>query len=317
MFDVALTNLTSPAVLAFVVGLVAATWKTSLRLPAQVGALLSTYLLVAIGFKGGVALRTTSLAELWGPALATLLLGVVTPLIAFQVLRRLGRFDIPDAAAIAAHYGSVSVVTFTAATAAVVAAGLSSEHYLPALVVLLEVPGIAIALLLAHRSSGGGDIGEAIREAIAGKSVVLLGGGVLMGMVASPTAVAGVEPLFVALFPGLLTLFLLDLGAMTGERLVDVRKSGAFLVGFAVAMPMAFGAIGLAAGLGAGLSTGGAAILAVMAASASYIAAPAAVSIALPGANQALGLSAALGVTFPFNLVVGIPLFLAASQAIA
>ena len=147
---------------------------------------------------------------------------------------------------------------------------------------------------------------------------MLLGGGVLIGTVASrPRRSPSVEPLFVGLFPGLLTLFLLDLGAMTGERLADVRKAGPFLLGFALAMPLVFGALGSGAGTAAGLSPGGTAILAVMAASASYIAAPAAVSIALPGANPALGLSAALGVTFPFNLVIGIPLFLAVSQAIA
>jgi uncharacterized protein len=315
MLDLAATNLVSPAVVAFAIGVLAATWRTSLRLPPAVGSLLSTYLLLAIGFKGGIALSHTSPADLAGPALATLAIGIVTPVAAFVVLRHFGRFGVPDAAAISAHYGSVSVVTFTAASAAAAAAGLKPEMFLPALVVLLEVPGIAIALLLAQRSQAG-DMREACREAMAGKSVVLLGGGLLMGAVASPAAVTSVEPLFVGLFPGLLTLFLLDLGAMTGERLTDVRKSGAFLLGFAVATPLAFGAIGLAAGTAAGLSVGGTAVLAVMAASASYIAAPAAVSIALPGANPALGLSAALGVTFPFNLVVGIPIFIGASQVI-
>lgn len=316
VLDVATSNLTSPAVVAFVLGVLAATWKTSLRLPPPVASLLSTYLLVAIGFKGGVALRHTPIGDLVGPAMATLVLGIVTPLVAFAVLRRLGRFDVPDAAAIAAHYGSVSVVTFTAATTAAAAAGLDPERFLPALVVLLEVPGIAIALLLAQREAAG-DFREACREAVAGRSVVLLAGGVLMGTLASAGAVTSVEPLFVALFPGLLTLFLLDLGAMTGERLSEIRKSGSFLLGFAVAMPLAFGALGVVAGTAVGLSAGGTAVLAVMAASASYIAAPAAVSIALPGANPALGLSAALGVTFPFNLVVGIPLFLAVGRWVA
>jgi len=313
LFDIAFNNLTSPAVLAFGIGLLAASWGTSLRLPQPVASLLSTYLLVAIGFKGGVALGHTALSDLWLPAAATLALGVVTPLLAFSALRRLGRLDIPDAAAIAAHYGSVSVVTFTAASAAAIAAGLSPEAFLPALVVLLEVPGIAIALVLAQSNSGG-DLRAACKEAFAGKSVVLLAGGVLIGTVANPAALASVEPLFVTMFPGLLTLFLLDLGAMTGERLGEVRKSGSFLIGFALATPVVFGALGLAAGVAAGMSTGGTAVLAVMAASASYIAAPAAVSIALPGANPALGLSAALGVTFPFNLVIGIPLFVAASR---
>ncbi len=315
MVDIAISNLTSPAVLAFVIGLLAATWGTSLRLPPQVASLLSTYLLVAIGFKGGTALRLTPVADLWAPAVATVALGVVTALIAFAVLRGLGRFGVPDAAAIAAHYGSVSVVTFTAASAAVITAGLDAERFLPALVVVLEVPGIAVALLLAQ-SDAAGDLRKGCREAFAGKSVVLLTGGVVIGTIASPQAVASVDPLFVGLFPGLLTLFLLDLGAMTGERLGDVRKSGPFLIGFAMGMPVVFGALGLLAGMAAGLSTGGTAVLAVMGASASYIAAPAAVSIALPGANPALGLTAALGVTFPFNLVIGIPLFVAASRAL-
>lgn len=316
VLDIAFSNLTSPAVLAFAIGLLAASWGTSLRLPSPVASLLSTYLLVAIGFKGGIALGRTPLSDLWLPAVATLGLGVVTPLLAFAALRRLGRFDIPDAAAIAAHYGSVSVVTFTAATAAAVAAGLNPEGYLPALVVLLEVPGIAIALVLAQ-SQTSGDVRLACKEAFAGKSVVLLAGGVIMGAIATPTAVASVEPLFVGLFPGMLTLFLLDLGAMTGERLGEVRKSGGFLFGFAVATPLVFGGLGLVAGMAAGLSTGGVAVLAVMAASASYIAAPAAVSIALPGANPALGLSASLGVTFPFNLMVGIPVLVSASRFMA
>lgn len=316
MLDLAATNLASPAVIAFAIGVLAATWGTSLRLPPQIGSLLSTYLLVAIGLKGGVALRDTPPSDLVGPAAATLALGVITPVIAYAVLRRLGRFGVPDAAGIAAHYGSVSVVTFTAATAAAAAAGMNPESFLPALVVLLEVPGIAIALLIAQRATGG-DMRTACREVVAGKSVLLLIGGVLIGGVANPTAVAGIEPVFIGLFPGLLTLFLLDLGAMTGERLTDIRKAGPFLVAFAVAVPILFGALGLLAGAAAGLSPAGAGVLAVMAASASYIAAPAAVTIALPGANPALGLAAALGVTFPFNLVIGIPVLLAGSRALA
>lgn len=315
MLEAATSNLASPAVLAFAVGALAATWGTSLRLPAPVTGLLSTYLLVAIGFKGGTAMRDSSLSEMAAPTALTLALGLATPVLAFHALRRLGRFDVPDAASIAAHYGSVSVVTFTAAVAAAEAASLPAESYLPALVVLLEVPGIAIALLLAHRHAAG-DLRAACREALAGKSVVLLTAGVLMGAVATPASVQAAQPLFVGLFPGILTLFLLDLGAMTGERIPEVRKSGRFLVGFALLTPIAFGLLGLAGGTAIGLSTGGAAVLGVMTASASYIAAPAAVSMALPAANPALALSAALGVTFPFNLLLGIPLLLTASEAL-
>lgn len=315
MTDVAFSNLTSPAVLAFAIALLAAGLGTSLRLPGAVNTLLSTYLLIAIGLKGGMALRVTPLGELWAPVVATLALGVITPLIAFAALRRVGRFAIPDAAAIAAHYGSVSVVTFTAASAAAAMAGIEPELFLPALVALLEVPGIAVALLLAHRQTAG-NLRSALRDVFAGKSVILLGGGLLIGSFASPAGLTAVEPVFVTLFPGLLALFLLDLGAMTGERLADIRKAGSFLVGFAVAMPIILGAVGLAAGAAAGMSPGGAAVLAVMAASASYIAAPAAVSIALPAANPALALGASLGITFPFNLLVGIPIAIWAAKAV-
>jgi uncharacterized protein len=314
VIDVAVGNLTSPAVMAFAIGLVAAAWGTSLRLPDAVGSLLSTYLLLAIGLKGGMALREASFADLWAPMVATLALGVITPVVAFAVLRHIGRFDIPDAAGIAAHYGSVSVVTFTAAATAASIAGIPPEQYLPALVALLEVPGIAIALLLASKHGIG--MGKAMKDVFGGKSVVLLTGGVVIGAVGSAQSLTSVEPLFLGLFPGLLALFLLDLGAMTGERLGEVRKAGAFLVSFAVAMPVVFGTMGFAAGVAAGMSPGGVAVLAVMAASASYIAAPAAVQIALPSANPALGLSSALGVTFPFNLLVGIPLAMWTAQAV-
>jgi hypothetical protein len=315
VIDVAITNLTSPAVLAFVLAVVAAALGTSLRLPEPVTALLSTYLLLAIGIKGGAALRASSPGELWAPALATLVLGVLTPLVAFAVARRLGRFDVPDAAGLAAHYGSVSVVTFTAALAATATAGLATEGFMPSLVALLEVPGIAVALVLAHRHAGG-RLRHSLLEAVTGKSILLLGGGVVVGAAASPAALAATEPLFVALFPGLLALYLLDLGSLTGERLPKLRSYGPFLIGYAMAMPLVLGTLGLAAGAAAGLSPGGAAVLAVMAASASYIAAPAAVSLALPAADPALSLTAALGMTFPFNLLLGIPLFVWAAPLV-
>lgn len=313
VIDVAVTNLTAPGVLAFALGLVAAWRGASLRLPEAVTGGLSMYLLLAIGLKGGDAIRASSPGELIGPAVATLALGVVTPLIAFVIARHVGRIALPDAAALAAHYGSVSVVTFTAAVTAVGLAGLTAEPFLPALVALLEVPGIAIAILLAHRHAGGG-LRPAILEAMTGKSVLLLGGGVLIGAISAPSSLDAAGPLFVGLFPGLLALYLLDLGAQTGARIGDVRKFGGFLVGYALVVPMLLGSLGLLAGIAAGMSTGGTAVLAVMAASASYIAAPAAVSIALPAANPALSITAALGVTFPFNLVVGIPVLLGAAQ---
>ena len=315
MLDVAATNLTAPGVLAFALGMVASARGANLRLPEAVTGALSMYLLLAIGLKGGEAIRASSPGELLAPAVATLALGVTAPLIAFAVARRLGRIAVPDAAALAAHYGSVSVVTFTAAVVAVDVAGLTAEPFMPALVAVLEVPGIAVAILLAHRHTGG-RLRDALTEALTGKSVLLLGGGILIGAIASPSSLQATAPLFTGLFPGLLALYLLDLGSVTGSRLGDISKYGGFLIGYALAMPVVLGVIGLVAGSLAGLSTGGTAVLAVMAASASYIAAPAAVSIALPAANPALSITAALGITFPFNLLVGIPLLLWAAEAL-
>jgi len=314
--ELAHLNLTSPPVLAFALGLLAAVVRSDLRFPEAITSLLSSYLLFAIGLKGGVALRDTDLGELSGPAVATLALGVVTPLLVFAVVPRLLRLGVADAASLAAHYGSVSAVTFTAATAFAVAAGQTPEGFLPALVALLEVPGIVVALVLAHRALAGTSMRVAVHEVLTGKSVVLLLGGLLIGVVASEQGVRTVEPVFVALFPGVLVLFLLDLGTLAGQRLGTVRRAGWRLVAFAAVTPLLFGPLGVVAGLVAGLSPAGAGVLGAMAASASYIAAPAAVRAALPQADVGLALGAALGVTFPVNLVVGIPLFAELAEAL-
>lgn len=315
--DLAVDNLTSVPVLAFALGAAAVAARADLRLPPPVATALSTYLLLAIGLKGGVSLSTTSVGEIVAPALATIAVGLATPVMAFWVLRRWGRFSFADAGGIAAHYGSVSVVTFTAATAAATSAGLAPEGYLAALVALLEVPGIVVALALARRGAAAGTMSQAVREVLTGKSVLLLAGGMVIGAVGGAGGTAPVQPLFVDLFPGLLALFLLDLGAVAGQRLAEVRKAGWFLVGFALATPVVFGVAGVMAGAAAGLGTGGIAVLGAMAASASYIAAPAAVQIGLPDANPGYGLTAALAITFPFNLVIGIPLYIEMAKVVS
>jgi len=308
-------NLASPPVLAFAVGIGIAAWAHSSgsgrrpALPPVVGTLLSAYLLVAIGVKGGVQVAVTPVGELALPALVTLGIGVITPIVAYVVLHRFGRFSVPDAAGIAAHYGSVSIVTFTAALAFASSAGTDPEGFLPALVALLEVPGILIALLIAAAAQPGVAIGHAVREVLTGRSILLLVGGVVLGVLAGPDRLAPVEAGYTDIFKILLVVFLLDLGLKVGSRLDDLRKAGAFLVGFGLVMPLASGALGVAAGVAIGLTSGGAAVLGTMAASASYIAAPAAVAVSLPSANLTYALTASLGITFPFNLVIGIPLF--------
>lgn len=307
-------NLLSPAVLAFALGITATLVKSDLKIPEALSSTLSMYLLLAIGLKGGAALATTPFSEVWKPALATLALSALTPLLSYATLRRLGRFDVANAAAIAAHYGSVSAVTFVAATAFMQAARQPVEGFLPTLVAILEVPAILIALLIARQSLGGSPLGEAVREVLAGKSVFLLVGGSLVGFLSGPEGLRQVAAVFVDPFRGVLVLFLLELGMIAAKRLRDLRSVGGFLVGFGIAMPLIQGSLGVWLGSLAGMSVGGAMVLGTMAASASYIAAPAAVRVALPQANPSYYLTASLGITFPFNLTLGIPIYYALSR---
>lgn len=309
-------NLASPAVLAFALGLVATLFRSDLRFPEAVTSLLSTYLLFAIGMKGGIELRDAALGDIAAPTLVTLVIGLIVPFAAYQVARRFVGLNVADAASLAAHYGSVSAVTFSAAESFTRAAGTLDEGYLPALVALLEIPGIVVAMVIASRALGGRNLKSAIHEVVTGKSIVLLVGGLLIGCFANQSGIEKVEPLFRDLFAGVLVLFLLDLGTLAAQRLRTLKAVGPRLVVFAIGMPLVFGTVGVLGGTIAGLSVGGAAVLGAMSASASYIAAPAAVRVGLPEADVGLSLGAALGMTFPFNLAIGIPLFHEIAQAI-
>jgi uncharacterized protein len=321
--EIIVSNLLSPIVLAFVLGMLAAAVRSDLEFPEALYHALTIYLLFAIGLKGGIALAATPLSAIAVPLLVTLVLGVVTPLTAFAVLRWIGKLDAINAAAIAAHYGSVSAVTFLAAQTFGQTAGHEIEGYMPALVAVLEVPAIIVALLLvgsraeAAAARIGGGRGAALREVITGRSIVLLVGGVMIGWLADPAGLLAVEPFFIALFPGVLTVFLLELGMAAARRMRDLRRVGPFLLGFGIVMPVLHGFLGVWAGQLAGLSIGGSAVLGAMVGSASYIAAPAAVRIALPQANPSFYLTSALGITFPFNLTIGIPLYFAFAHWIA
>lgn len=303
-------NLLSPMVLAFALGFVAVLVKSDLKLPEGLYASLSIYLLFAIGLKGGVALSQTTIFELWGPILATLAISIITPTLAYNVCRRLGKLDRTDSAAMAAHYGSVSAVTFIAATTFAQMQGLDPEGFLPALVALLEVPAILFALWLVLRRQQGRSLGPLIHELVTGRAILLLVGGMLIGLVATPSGMKQVEPLFGDLFKGALTIFLLEMGLVAGSKAPELKQHAVFLLLFGTLVPLLNGALGAAAGGWAGLSPGGAGVLGAMAASASYIAAPAAVRTILPQANASLYLTGAIAVTFPFNLVLGIPLYL-------
>ena len=306
-----------PVVLFFVLGVAARLARSDLRLPEALYEALAIYLLLAIGLKGGVELARQPALAVLPHALGAIALGAVIPLLLYPVLRSVGRLSTADSASIAAHYGSVSVVTFAVATSSLVAAGIASEPHMPLLVALMEAPGIVVGILLARRFAVAGDGARAgvrwgvlAHEVLFGKSVVLLLGGIVIGFVAGPHGITPIEPLFIGLFKGVLALFLLEMGLVAGGRIADLRRAGAFLVAFGIVVPVGLGLLGAVAGHLLGLSLGGTALLATLAASASYIAAPTAMRVAVPEANPALSIGVALGVTFPFNITLGIPLYL-------
>lgn len=257
---------------------------------------LSIYLMLSIGLRGGVEL------------------GCVIPLWCYGLLRAM-RFGVADAAALAAHYGSVSAVTFVAVLAWLDGTGVSYEGYVPALLALMEAPAIVVALVLARMGgAGGGSAMAAMRDALTGKSVLLLVGGLAIGWAVGPAGYAPVKPVFGDLYRGLRCLFLLELGLLAAGRLRDFRKVGLPLAAFALTMPVLHAALGLVVARAVGMSPGGAIVLATLASSASYIAAPAAIRLALPEANPSFYLTASLAITFPFNLVFGIPLYTAMAE---
>jgi uncharacterized protein len=306
-----LNNILDPVVICFVVGLAAGLFKSDLKLPDQLYETLSIYLLFAIGLKGGVELARSNGREILMPVLATVGLGVLIPIMSYNILRFLGRFERPDAAAIAAHYGSTSAVTFAVALGFLYSLDVTFEGFVTVLLVVLEIPAIAVGILIARLRASQEQMnwGPLMHEVFLGKSVYLLIGGLVVGYVSGPDRTGAIAPLFFALFNGALALFLLEMGIIASRRVADLRNSGAFLVAFGVFMPLINGAIGTFLGFASGLSLGGTTVLATLAASASYIAAPAAMRIAVPKANPTLYLTAALGITFPFNLILGIPIY--------
>jgi len=309
--DLVIANLTSPGVLCFALGILATTLKSDLRVPPQVHETISLYLLFAIGLKGGLAITKTPLGELLLPVIIVAALGAVCATIAYQVARRIGKLSLENAAAMAAHYGSVSAVTYMAAISFALTAGLTYEGYFPVLLAVLEMPAIIIALFIARRSDEGSTSGTAaiLHEVVTGKTVILLIGGILIGVISGEAGAKIYEPIFITPFQGILMFFLLEMGVIAGGYLKHIRKQVKFLLCYGILVPLCFSFLGLIAGNLAGLSATGCAILATMAASASYIAAPAAVKLSLPKADVGLCLTSAVAITLPFNLAIGIPLY--------
>ena len=308
----AINNLISPIILSFVLGLCAALARSDLTIPEAVAKGMSIYLLFAIGFKGGAGVAAHGVD---GTLIATILAGIILsfllPFIAFGLLRVMTPFDTVNSAAVAAHYGSISIVTFVAATSVLEGQGLDPEGYMVAVAAVMEAPAILSALWLVSRTGGTTDAGSGLyREIMLNGSIVLLVGSFLIGAITGEKGLNQIAPFIIAPFQGVLCLFLLDMGLVAGRGLRETRGELGFgAIGFGLLMPLVGSVFGLIAALMIGLSIGGAALLMTLAASASYIAVPAAMRVALPEARPSIYLTLSLGVTFPFNLTIGIPLY--------
>ena len=309
-WDLALSNLVSVGVLAFVFGFIAARVKSDVRVPEQIYQFLSIYLLFGIGLKGGHSLKSVSFEEVVTPAVTTVIVGALIPVLAFITLRLIRALSVVDRGSIAAHYGSTSLVTFSAALLFLESNSIFVEGFAPALLTLMEIPGLIVGIYLGSRTPGSEvKWSETLKEVLLGKTVLLLFGGLFIGAVSSNEGYEKVSPFFVGLLSGLLVLFLLHLGYLAGFNFSEVRKVGKPLIIFGLLFPVIVGVMGVALGSAIGLSVGGSTVLGVLCASASYIAAPAAVGVALPKANATLALMSSIGVTFPFNLIIGIPVY--------
>lgn len=324
--DLALQNLLSPMVLFFVVGFVVALAKSDLTVPDAVSKLLALYLLMSIGFRGGAEVAHYGFTgQLVATISAGILLSFAMPFLAYFILKKTSRLSAIDAAAVAGHYGSISAVTFAAVTGALIQLSLPFEGYLVAVAAAMETPAIMSALFLARRhrkqpansaENPGGD--NLWREVMLNGSVVTLLGAFVVGMASGQNGLVMLKPFLVDLFPGFLCLFLLDMGLVAGRGLQHGRKNLTISLGmFAIFMPLIGASLGAAFAIVIGLSAGGTAVLMTLAASASYIAVPAALRMALPEANAAISLTMSLGITFPFNLVLGIPLYIGVANRIA
>lgn len=297
-------------ILFFGLGAFAGLVRADFRLPTELYESLSLYLLLALGLKGGIELARFPLADVLLQAIPVVTIGVLLPLLCYPILRRMGRLPAADSASIAAHYGSVSVATFAVGIAHLDSLGIFYEAYLPVFVVLLEMPAIGVGIWLARRAGvGRGGGANLAHEVFLNKGILLMGGGLLIGALAGPAGVEPIAPVFIDLFKGVLALFLVEMGFIAASRLSDLRQLGPFLLAFGTLMPLVGAAMGALAGTVAGLSPGGVTIVATLGASASYIAVPAAMRMAIPEARHHLSITLALAITFPFNVLIGVPLY--------
>jgi uncharacterized protein len=307
-----LSNLLTPPILFFVLGMLAVFAKSDLEIPAPIPKLFSLYLLLAIGFKGGVELAKSGISgEVISAISAAIIMSCIVPVYSFFILRK--KLDVPNAAAIAATYGSISAVTFITANSFLDQVHVPSDGFMVAALALMESPAIIMGLILVNvfgkRDKEEMDWGEVLREAFLNGSVFLLIGSLIIGAISGEHGEMMLKPFVKDMFYGALSFFLLDMGLVAAKRIRDLKRTGSFLILFALLMPLLNASLAIGIAQLIHMTKGDALLFAVLCASASYIAVPAAMRLTVPEANPGLYISTALAVTFPFNITVGIPLY--------
>ena len=309
MLETAIQTFTSPVVLFFVLGLLAAFVRSDLAIPEPIAKAMSLYLMAAIGLKGGVAVSKSGIdATVISALVAGVVAGFLLPFFAYAILKTFGKLDRINSGAVAAHYGSISVVTFVTATEILTGQAREPGGYMVAVMAAMEAPAILSGLILARGAGGSGNqsTGEMLHEVFTNSSIVLLLGAFVIGMIGGEAGFDEVSPFFEAGFKGVLCIFLLDMGLIAARRMIDARSVTWRLAAIAIFLPIVNGLAGTALGVGIGLDAGSSAALGVLCASASYIAVPAAMRLALPEADPGIYLTMSLSITFPFNVLINI-----------
>ncbi|WP_025026826.1 sodium-dependent bicarbonate transport family permease [Caldalkalibacillus mannanilyticus] len=314
IIEIAYSNLLSPMILFFILGIIAVLVNSDLKVPSAFYSGYTMIILFTIGIKGGVELKNVSLISMLPAIITAILLSMFMVFIAYFILRYLYKFSLENSAAVAAHYGSVSAVTFVAGLSFLDKLNIFYESYIAAILVIMEGPAIITAIVFykmgqkkLQQDSG---LSHVVKEAFFGKSIFLLVGGLIIGYIAHADGIAKIKPLFGDLFYGVLCIFLLHIGMVATQELKKLENIRLLSFSFAFIFPLIGGVAGVLAGNMIGMSIGGVTMLGVLTASASYIAAPAAVQQAIPDANPGLYIGSSLGMTLPFNLIIGLPLYL-------
>ncbi|MEM9894951.1 MAG: sodium-dependent bicarbonate transport family permease [Bacteroidota bacterium] len=317
-FDLLLENLSNPALLFFFLGLIAVRLKSDLEIPANSSRFISIYLLLSIGFKGGQELvhSEMDLSILW-PILFGIVVAVLIPFYTFFILKK--KLGVYNAGAIAAAYGSVSAVTFVTTVSFLELQGIYFGGYMVAVMAVMEAPAIMVGVLLVgiygEKSKQAIPLGQTVKHSLTNGSVLLIVGSLIIGFLASESQAEGIKPFTTDIFKGFLAVFLLDMGITSGRQISGFLNKGYFPLLFAIAIPLINGTIAASIAHIVSPHEGDQLLLSLLTASASYIAVPAAMKMAVPEANPGLYLPMSLAVTFPFNITIGIPLFMYIIQA--